>query len=46
MSNIQIIIDILESKKEEILNYDLSEDWADNALNAIQWFIDNNSTKE
>ena len=36
-----IIIDILVSKKAEILNYDRDEDWADETLEAIDRFLIN-----
>ena len=36
-----IIIDILVSKKAEILNYDRDEDWADETLDAIDKFLIN-----
>ena len=36
-----IIIDILVSKKAEILNYDRDEDWADETLEAIDRFLMN-----
>ena len=34
-----IIIDLLVAKKEEILNYDRSESWADETLDAIDAFL-------
>jgi hypothetical protein len=41
-NHIEIIIEILQSKKEEILNYDMSEEWANETLDAIQAFINEN----
>lgn len=33
----EIIVQLLESKKEEILNFDMNEDWAEETLDAIEW---------
>lgn len=35
-----IIIEMLESKKQEILNYDMRETWATETLEAIAALID------
>jgi hypothetical protein len=32
-----LIVRLLELKKEEILNYDMDEPWAEETLNAIDW---------
>jgi hypothetical protein len=36
----EIIRDLLEGKKAEILNYDIGEDWAQSTLDAIQNELD------
>lgn len=40
MTYTQIVVQILEYKKEEILNYDMDEPWAEETLNAIAWAIE------
>lgn len=36
----QILLDILESKKTEILNYDMGESWANETLEAIECMVE------
>ena len=42
----QIILELLDSKKTEILNYDMGESWANETLDAIEAMIEHLQKKE
>jgi hypothetical protein len=36
----ELIVHLLELKREEILNYDMDEPWAEETLQAIDWQLE------